>query len=377
MMLQTADTPEAIYAQVEAFRSKVADQVGVIVEELCRNYRRNGDRIASACLKIDQAIRDYHAFLPRIDAVRARAEQEATDHSEFIELRRLWGPTTANASLFRIELNRWHEMRVLVDRQRKPKRRRLYVPTAKVPEITMSQMLAGDDVFHAIHAVLNPADQSASAEDYGCFPDIGLSNSDFHAHLHAAYRVLLARPEKKDWRFLDVGCGAGLKVISAKRYFDEVFGFDYDPAYVDFGKSLATRGGLDPARIFQQNALSYDDYGEFDVIYFYRPMRDEDLLMEMEKLIVETAHPGTLLIAPYRAFTHRYEDLGCGHIEGDLYLAQASAEDAQKARRAAERMGPFIAKRDESLLRTVWSPILDQSRANGYDLPTRYAKPRY
>jgi hypothetical protein len=40
-------------------------------------------------------------------------------------------------------------------------------------------------------------------------------------------------------------------------------------------------------------------------------------------------------------------------------------------------MGPYIVKPDDALLSSVWDPLLVVSRANGFDIPDRYKKPRY
>lgn len=376
-MLQPSETLEEGVRQHAAFLDGVKSEVAVLVSELTRTSRRNIARIESTCAKIDLMTRQYLVFLTGLNAIRVAAEDKADSQAAFLDIRRDWGALTSRTSLFRSELMRWHDVRGLVQAQVKPKRHKLYSPDDKLARTTLSQVLASDDVFSWLHALFSPYPQSAEAKEQGCFPDIGLSNSEFHAHMHAAYRLFLAMRASPPARFLDVGCGAGLKVYAAVRYFEEATGFDFDPAYVTAGERFL---GLDPAAntsIFQQDALTFDGYGDFDVIYFYRPISDDRRLIDMERRIAEGARPGTILIAPYLGFADRFATYGCGRVAGAVYLTRTAQTRAEFWRRKAETIGPYIVKPDDSPLKSVWSPIFDASRANGYDLPSRYKKPTY
>lgn len=216
-----------------------------------------------------------------------------------------------------------------------------------------------------------------SAREQACFPDIGLPNSDFHAHMHAAYRLSLAQKRQAPVRFLDVGCGGGLKVYSALRYFDKGYGFDLDEAYVDAGRRLFDMDDTVEGHVFADDALTFEGYGDFDVIYFYRPISDDALLHDLERRIAETARPETILIAPYITFPQRHEELGCGRVAGAVYLANTSQKKADAWRRKAERIGVHVHKPEPPGLQSIWTPLIALSRANGHDFPHRHKKPRY
>ncbi|MFP7675218.1 methyltransferase domain-containing protein [Marivita sp. S0852] len=369
--------PGAISLQYDVLRHRFIAEVSKIVVELGKVSGRNVPLVQATCLNIDTLVREYQVFLAQMTAVRVQHEAQCADHSEVIAVRRIWGEVTARTGLFRNELNRWPEYRALVTDQLKPKRQKLYTPDDKLPKIAQSQILASDDIFDRLHAVLNPAPQSDAAKAHACFADVALPNSDFHRHLHAAYRLVLSQRRSGPIRFLDVGCGGGLKVFSALRYFDEAHGFDYDPAFVAFGERLLEKEGASQATVFEQDALTFDRYDAFDVIYFYRPISDDDLLFEMEKRINALARPGTVLIAPYRVFGSRHDMIGCGRVDGGLYLSQTSQRQADAWRRKAELTGTYIARRDDSLPGTIWAPLLDASRQNGCDLAQFHAKQQY
>ncbi|NNE52594.1 MAG: class I SAM-dependent methyltransferase [Sulfitobacter sp.] len=369
--------PSHYLTALQGFEGRLRGLVGTLAGELAGQTRPNAAKIDVLCAQIDLLTREYLQFLPEMNRDRVGQETAAGSTEGVIDLRRQWGETTARLNHFRLEINTWPTVRSLVQEQRKPKRQPLYQPEVKLPKTTFAQLGASDDVFHWLHAILNPADQSDDARDHNCFPDIALSNFEFHQHMHAAYRLCLAQDRAEPVRFLDVGCGGGLKVLSALRYFPKAEGFDFDPAYVAAGQRLMQMSPDLDCTIFQQDALTFDRYQEYDVIYFYRPISDEPLLIEMERRIAEHARPGTVLIAPYVSFPDRHEDLACGHIDGAIYTVGITGKAARRLKIKAERVGQFIVRPDTTALQTVWSPVLEASRANGYDIPARYQKPSY
>ncbi len=216
------------------------------------------------------------------------------------------------------------------------------------------------DALTRAHRAFNPAPQDPETAERGAFADIPLDTSAFVAAVHLAYRLRLAWKTPRPWRFLDVGCGGGVKVALAADFFDEAVGIEVDPGY-----AAAARGTLEAMRahrcaVVEADALTWDGYGGHDVIYFYRPTRDPDDLAALERRIVEQSGPDTILIAPYRGFGMRAAGLGCLQVEGPVFMKEAAGCDLPELLAEARRMGPHVFGADDDppqglgWLRPLW-----------------------
>lgn len=109
----------------------------------------------------------------------------------------------------------------------------------------------------------------------------------------AQYLVLLieAMAEAPGDRFLEVGCGPGTKMLLARELLGlDVHGFDRVPEYAE----AACEHGLDA---FVQDALTYRDYGRFDIVFLNRPCREATLERELERMVWTRMRRGAVLIA--------------------------------------------------------------------------------
>jgi SAM-dependent methyltransferase len=373
-MLDGHHGPQDVLAELQVFRVRLRQIVKDLAAELPLRERMNDKKVEGLCAQIDTALRDYLGMMTRINASRIAHEETAPDRAGMIALRREWGVASAQSNLLRVELNQWSLMRDMVRRQVAQRRKRIPLYEKQPSGLAQVQAAASDDVFDWLHAVLNSEQQTEDAYESGCFADIALPNSVFHKHLHAAYRVLLAKGQTDRMRFLDVGCGGGLKVLSALRYFKEADGLDFQQSYVDSACHLLDRAKAKAARAFQADALTFEGYGDYEIIYFYRPIRDNAKIIEMERRIVDLAKPGTLLIAPYCGFAERSKELKCGRVAGQVYMAKTSQRQADQWRRRAEQTGVAVAYAEEKRVPTIWTPLLEASRQSGYDIE-RYAQP--
>lgn len=373
-MLDAIQDPKDVIVQLQSFRQRLNQLVSSVASELHLRDRMNDKKVGVLCAQIETAVRDYSALLLRINMTRTAREETAQDRSSLIDLRREWGVASAQSNLLRVELNQWSLMRDMVHRQVALRKKRVPLYETRSNPLVKAQTSASDDVFDWLHAILNQEKQTDDAYQSGCFPDIALPNSQFHQHLHAAYRVLLAKGETHEVRFLDVGCGGGLKVLAALRYFKEADGLDYQHSYVETAQGLLERAKAYDANAFQADALTFDGYGAYDVIYFYRPIRDHEKIIEMERRIVEIAKPGALLVAPYSGFAERHADLNCGRVAGAVYMAKTSQHKADQWRRQAEQTGVAVVHAEEERVRTIWTPLLEASRRSGYDIE-RFVQP--
>lgn len=94
------------------------------------------------------------------------------------------------------------------------------------------------------------------------------------------------------WRFLDVGCGIGNILLIAEQYSFDVYGIEKD----EYPFQLATKL-IDEGRVWQKDIWEFDRYGDFDVIYYFRPLPNADTQTKFEKLIEDKIRIGGILIA--------------------------------------------------------------------------------
>lgn len=112
-------------------------------------------------------------------------------------------------------------------------------------------------------------------------------------------------------RFIDVGCGVGQKIFLAQCFGFKAYGLELRKALIEEGKkAFGLVGGKpehflnilnnwecksEPAFI-QGNALTFEDYSNFDVIYFYCPLFKPELQKKLEDKIARTAKEGSIVV---------------------------------------------------------------------------------
>ncbi len=90
--------------------------------------------------------------------------------------------------------------------------------------------------------------------------------------------------------FLDVGCGPGTKMDIAEQLFGLCsYGIEIDKEMAE----IAARKY--PLRAVQGDALEYEGYAGYDIIWLYRPFRDIDKERELESRIISAMKPGAIL----------------------------------------------------------------------------------
>lgn len=222
-------------------------------------------------------------------------------------------------------------------------------------------------VFTDAHAAVNPASQDSAAGELGCFPDIALDADHFVRNAHLACRMMLAQKRPRPWSFLDVGCGGGMKVALAAEMFDRADGLDYDPGYVDAALRNFAAMKAGRCHAFHADGLTFEGYGDYDVVYFFQPMRDEERLHALERRIVAQARPGGLLLATYPGFLWRAAGLGCRQVMGNVFVRDMDEAALEAWKAETRRMGPHLqlhgkgVPRGSGWLRPLWLACL----ANG------------
>ncbi|MEO1471559.1 MAG: hypothetical protein AAFV86_21180 [Pseudomonadota bacterium] len=340
-----------------------------IAADLLTFDRRDTARIRSAVQAMDGDVRRFFAAVPQVMAAQAAAREAGAEAEGASPGRDSpdWARFIGAFGLTRVVVNRWQEVRALIERQAEVRRTALYRDWPAEGDPTATQLAQVSLLLDDLRGVLNPAQQDTDAHARGAFADIALPHADFLAHLHAAYRLRLAQDLAGPTWFVDVGCGGGLKVLAAGQVFDRALGIELDPGYAAAAGRLLDGSRQSNCMIVVEDALAFEHYGEFGVIYFYRPLRRREDLAALEARICEAAVPGTVLIVPYQAFAHRAEALGCTRVAPSLYLAGRTAEEAAVLADRAEQTGPAI-KPPIPTLFDIFEPIVKASARRGHGL---------
>jgi len=96
-------------------------------------------------------------------------------------------------------------------------------------------------------------------------------------------------------RLLDVGCGIGNVLLIAEQFGFEVYGIEKDEYPFRVAAKL-----IGEERITQADIWAYEGYGEYEVVYYYRPFSGREQQLRFEKLIENTMKTGGILIANHK-----------------------------------------------------------------------------
>lgn len=127
----------------------------------------------------------------------------------------------------------------------------------------------------------------------GCFPFIPLrSDHAIKLVMKAAELMGVKNNWMQDKSFLDVGCGAGNICLLADAAGFRANGLDLDRAALNIAKKRVT----DHSRFFCIDALQFDSYHKYDVIYFWRPISDAEKMAELEARIMADMKVGAIAV---------------------------------------------------------------------------------
>lgn len=135
-----------------------------------------------------------------------------------------------------------------------------------------------------------------------------LTHLDRHLSADPAYTDPDGAARYRPVSFLEVGCGSGRNLLLARAcglcLLGQTAGFDINPVSVEIGKRTF---GLNDD-LFVGDALDHD-YGGFDVIYSFRPFSDNTLQTRYEARLAATMRDGAYLLAPLSHDLGLYPDL--------------------------------------------------------------------
>lgn len=196
-----------------------------------------------------------------------------------------------------------------------------------------------DTAWLAVHMALQPVPgKFGGAGDRIHHADIPADMSFYLWLMRGAVRLSAALGRGRT--FIDVGCGVGLKVLQAALMVHAADGLEYREDAAEIARRVVDHASSKRSRIFTADALNFDGYGDYDIVYCYKPLSDPDLMRELELRILAQVRPGTVLVLPYLEFLTLAEDLGCAMVIPRVYIAHATAAEAQQTLRKASRYRP-------------------------------------
>lgn len=224
----------------------------------------------------------------------------------------------------------------------------------------------------SMHRIANPSaeDQDVEAREHGCHRDIPYSMSAFSSMIGTAHRICLALKKQRPLRFLDVGCGGGTKVLAAATCFDLCDGLEYEKNVVVTGQQFIQILSPERCKLMQGDALEFSRYGDYDVIFFYKPLVDDNKMAEMEERIFAQAKPGTVLLSPLGLFADDPRSKNVHKLTGHIYITGKSEDEASEIIKIAGYIGPMVPGFKAAALPDsgYWTTLLENSARSGYFL---------
>ncbi|MCB2184061.1 MAG: class I SAM-dependent methyltransferase [Desulfobulbaceae bacterium] len=125
------------------------------------------------------------------------------------------------------------------------------------------------------------------------YPFVPMDTRQLFDQLYFTARYLKQnRPGKKNFSFIDVGCGIGNVMLFAEQMDFDVFGFEKDPYPCEIAKKI-----MGEDRVREDDIWKFEGYENFDVIYYFRPFPNADMQTRFERMIEDKLTPGGILIA--------------------------------------------------------------------------------
>lgn len=255
------------------------------------------------------------------------------------------------------QLAQWHEARVIFAAMVPIKNRKSSNEVERQP--LLQAYARSFETLHE-HFCRQAAARKAVDWDQPFHRDIALPFTRFLDYALLARRMARAIGKEGPLHFMDVGCGVGLKLLQAASLYEQVSGLEVEPHRAEAAAEWLWR----TAEVITGDAATFERYGDFDVIYAYKPLPTEELMAQTEDNIVAQARPGAILIMPYVDFHRRHTELGCMQVRDAVYVAKASAGEVARAQRLLPHIGEAL-------------PMRPPARDVGFAAPLRVALRRW
>lgn len=139
-------------------------------------------------------------------------------------------------------------------------------------------------------------------------------------HLKSIFQRL---PFMEGLRILDIGCGKGVVLKEAAKFpFDRISGIDINPKLIGIARKNMLRLHLDKRVLCKEaDALEFQNYGDYNVFFFFNPFDGEILERVLNRILEETvmAQKRIYLIYHNPVFSKVIESKGIFTLKHKLY----------------------------------------------------------
>jgi 2-polyprenyl-3-methyl-5-hydroxy-6-metoxy-1,4-benzoquinol methylase len=172
----------------------------------------------------------------------------------------------------------------IISRNKKDiKKRQIEILSATVDRY-ISLLIRGDDGSASI------CDSYQSIEGTRHF---GFIPSHTQRILDTLYRLSLYVGSKyrRQYRFLDIGCGIGNIVLLASMVGFNAYGLEYNEKIYSMAKRM-----MGPHRIFKGDMNKFTEYNQYDILYYYQPICQNKTMLEFAKKLAKVMKCGAYVI---------------------------------------------------------------------------------
>lgn len=141
------------------------------------------------------------------------------------------------------------------------------------------------------------------------------STKDVLEQLQLARSQLTGRGRPK---LLECGAGFGFVATLARELGFAVTGLEIDPRYLEGAAKLFP---LTP--VLEQDLLTYEDWGRWDVIYYYAPFHDDhaEVAERFELAVEDGIRPGGIIIANHKISSRWRDDPRFEELRSEAEIA--------------------------------------------------------
>ncbi len=103
-----------------------------------------------------------------------------------------------------------------------------------------------------------------------------------------------------DDKFIDIGCGKGATLYYATNYpFSRIAGIEIEQSLFSIAKNNFLKLNISNVELFNENAISFDKYDEFNVFFLFNPFSSDIYKKVFDKVTMSVANKEKVYLICY------------------------------------------------------------------------------